>query len=247
MVGARRLGLPLHRDRRHGDQPGAVLLPAARCAARGACQPRAPHHRPRLGRAGDLHAATWIASSSCRRATCPARTTTGRSVATLLDLPADYDYALILTVFSDNFLQPVLQQATDLYEMTAALEPAPHPLQARAAPPPDAHRRGGVGHSRVRLGSERAAPAVDAEQVPRRPPRRPGLRACGRSASASSRQLQGVDTVAQIPFTLGREIRDDAANLLRPPASYVYQGACGGTVTGPAARFEQQTWIGHYE
>ena len=61
------------------------------------------------------------------------------------------------------------------------------------------------------------------------------------------RQLQGVDTVAQIPFTLGRDIRDEAAKLLRPPASYVYQGACGGAVTGPAAGFEQQTWIGHYE
>ena len=39
-------------------------------------------------------------------------------VATLLDLPADYDYALILPVFSDNYLQPILQQATDLYELT---------------------------------------------------------------------------------------------------------------------------------
>jgi Tol biopolymer transport system component len=40
------------------------------------------------------------------------------TVATLLGLPADYDYELILFVFSDGFLQPRLQQATDLYELT---------------------------------------------------------------------------------------------------------------------------------
>ena len=34
VVGARRLGLPLHRDRRHGDQSGAVLLPAAQSGPR---------------------------------------------------------------------------------------------------------------------------------------------------------------------------------------------------------------------
>jgi hypothetical protein len=37
--------------------------------------------------------------------------------AQLLDLPASYDYELILFVFADSFLQPNLEQATDLYEM----------------------------------------------------------------------------------------------------------------------------------
>jgi len=40
------------------------------------------------------------------------------TLATLLGLPAEYDYELILFVFSDGFLQPRLQQATDLYELT---------------------------------------------------------------------------------------------------------------------------------
>jgi WD40-like Beta Propeller Repeat len=38
-------------------------------------------------------------------------------VTALLQLPADYDYALVLSVFSQSFLQPVFQQATDLWEM----------------------------------------------------------------------------------------------------------------------------------
>jgi hypothetical protein len=39
-------------------------------------------------------------------------------VSRLLDLPARYDYALVLSVFAQGFLQPNLQQATDLWEMT---------------------------------------------------------------------------------------------------------------------------------
>jgi Tol biopolymer transport system component len=37
-------------------------------------------------------------------------------VAQLLGLPADYDYALVLPVFYFGFLQPVFQQANDLYD-----------------------------------------------------------------------------------------------------------------------------------
>ncbi len=40
VVGAGRLGLPLHRDRGHGDQPGALLLPAPRPRHAGAAGPR---------------------------------------------------------------------------------------------------------------------------------------------------------------------------------------------------------------
>src|SRR5262249_11635966 len=38
--------------------------------------------------------------------------------ASFLGIPAEFDYALILPVFSDNYLQPILAQSTDLYEMT---------------------------------------------------------------------------------------------------------------------------------
>lgn len=38
-------------------------------------------------------------------------------LATLIDLPATYDYALVLPVFSRSFLEPVFSQADDLYEL----------------------------------------------------------------------------------------------------------------------------------
>ena len=42
------------------------------------------------------------------------------ALATTLGLPADYDYALILPVFEVGFLQPIFEQANDLYELTLA-------------------------------------------------------------------------------------------------------------------------------
>lgn len=38
-------------------------------------------------------------------------------LATLIDLPATYDYTLILPVFSQSFLEPLFAQANDLYEL----------------------------------------------------------------------------------------------------------------------------------
>jgi Tol biopolymer transport system component len=45
-------------------------------------------------------------------------------VATLLGLPADYDYALVLPVFYFGFLQPVFQQANDLYDFRVVRDAA---------------------------------------------------------------------------------------------------------------------------
>jgi hypothetical protein len=47
----------------------------------------------------------------------PGAFTDWTTLATALGLPADYDYALILPVFQLAFLQPVFEQATDLYEI----------------------------------------------------------------------------------------------------------------------------------
>ncbi len=84
-------------------------------------------------------------------------------LATLLDLPARYDYALVLQVFSDGFLQPVFQQADDLYRIDLDWNSD----RTRF------HRRGPVrrlthsgarrlDHPRVRLGPRRPAAALDA-------------------------------------------------------------------------------------
>ena len=79
-------------------------------------------------------------------------------VARFLELPARYDYLLVLSVFSESFLQPVLGQATDLYVAGAPLVRRPRPGAGRRP------RRGGshapaarrLDRARVRLGSRRA-------------------------------------------------------------------------------------------
>ena len=86
-------------------------------------------------------------------------------LAKLLGLPADFDHVLILLVFSDSFLQPVLQQPTDLWELKLRWNAAAHALQARDAAAAHVHGRGGLDHSGVHLGSHRQAAALDAEQV----------------------------------------------------------------------------------
>jgi len=60
-------------------------------------------------------------------------------------------------------------------------------------------------------------------------------------------RLTGVDTIAQVPFDLGGTIRNQAADLLRSPASYAYRGACGGTTPSQQPRLVQETHIGRYE
>ena len=53
--------------------------------------------------------------------------------------------------------------------------------------------------------------------------------------------------IGKVPFNLGTQIRDEAANLLRNPRAYAYQGACGGTAPAQLPALVQETWIGHYE
>jgi len=166
-------------------------------------------------------------------------------VATLLDLPADYDYALVLTVFSDNFLQPVLQQATDFYEMTLRWNRSrtrfkPGPIRRLTTSGEQgwvipefawdpAGRR--LLWTQNRVGGGRR---VDQGCVMRE------LR------SAFIQQLSGVDSVAKIPFDLGRTIRNQAAELLRAPGDFAYRGACGDAPTPGELTVERETWIGRF-
>ena len=167
-------------------------------------------------------------------------------VATLLDLPADYDYALVLTVFSDNFLQPVLQQATDFYEMTLRWNRSrtrfkPGPIRRLTTSGEQgwvipefawdpAGRR--LLWTQNRVGGGRR---VDQGCVMRE------LR------SAFIQQLSGVDSVAKIPLDLGRTIRNQAAELLRAPGDFAYRGACGTAPTPGELTVERETWIGRFE
>lgn len=166
--------------------------------------------------------------------------------ATLLDLPADYDHVLILLVFSDSFLQPVFQQATDLYEMRLRWN------RGRTRFKPGPIRRlttsGNEGwvipefawdpSGRRLLWTQNKFPdgaRVDQACIVRH------LR------DEFVARLSGVHTVVQIPLGVQNDVRDQAAQLLRSPGAYPFQGrGCGGDLRRPTT-FSQATLIGHYE
>ena len=79
-----------------------------------------------------------------------------------LGAPSDYDYLLILPIFEAGFLQPVGQEATDLY-MTSLADPG-----GGDAAYDRWERR--LDHPRVRLGSVQPVSRVDGEPIPRRLP-----------------------------------------------------------------------------
>lgn len=165
-------------------------------------------------------------------------------VARILDLPAVFDYVLILNVFSDSFLQPVLGQATDLWSQRVRWSGG----RARVRPlgrPQRLTRTGERGwivpefawdpSGRRLLWTENRYPPdvrVDQGCMLRR------LRA------GFIERLTGVDTVGEIPGSIDDEIRDSVAELLRDPAAYARrEPGCGGTSTGEPGRFEQRTRV----
>jgi hypothetical protein len=166
-------------------------------------------------------------------------------VATLLELPADYDHVLILFVFGRSFLQPVFQQATDLWEMKLRWN------AARTRFKPGALRR------LTRTGEEGwVIPEFAWDPSGRRllwtqnkfPPTRRVDQACvvRRLRETFVARLAAVESVAQIPVDIDVEMRDQAAALLRDPATFPHQGlGCGGDEPDTTERgFDQETRIG---
>ncbi len=166
-------------------------------------------------------------------------------VSTLLDLPADFDYVLILLVFSDSYLQPVFQQATDLYEM---------------------HLRWNGAHTRFKPGPVRRLTQSGDEGwvIPEFAWDPSGTRLLwtqnkfpdGVRVDQSCivrhlrdefvARLSGVRTIFDIPLGIHHEMRDVAGQLLQNPAAFPYQGrGCGGDVPPPHA-FMQETRIGRF-
>ena len=167
-------------------------------------------------------------------------------VAALLDLPADYDYALILPVFNDNYLQPILQQATDLYELTLRWN------QARTRFKPGAVRRltsyGDAGWVIPEFAWDPSGRRLLWTQNRFAPGRRVDQACVMREIrSAFVARLSPVTSIGQIPFDIGDQVRDEAANLLRKPSLYDYQGPCGGTAPAAQPALTPQTLIGHFE
>ena len=167
-------------------------------------------------------------------------------VATLLELPAEYDYALILPVFLDTYLQPILQQATDLWELTL------HWNRARTR-----FKRGGLRRL-TRSGEDGWIIPEFAWQ--------PGGRRLlwTQNRFAKSRrvdqgcivrqlradivaQLSGVTSIIQVPLMLPNQIRDRAAELIRDPRKYAFGAGCGGDQPTAPQALEQATRIAHFE
>jgi len=167
-------------------------------------------------------------------------------VATFLGIPAAYDYVLILFVFSDSYLQPILQQATDLYEMTLRWNHR-HTLFK-----PGAIRR------LTRSGEDGwVIPEFAWDPSGRRllwsqSKFNDGLRVdqgCAMRAIRADfiRQLSAVHTIDQVPVTIASQIRAQAVALLGNPQAFVLaQGGCGGASPGQLPSHLQETHIGHY-
>jgi hypothetical protein len=169
------------------------------------------------------------------------------TVATLLDLPAEYDYALILLVFNETFLQPVFQQATDLYEMTLRWN------RSRTRFKPGAIRRlthsGDDGWVIPEFAWDPAGRRLLWTQNHVSNGRRVDEACIVRQIRAGLiDRLSQVQTIGQVPFDIVPKIRDQAANLLRDPTTYPFQGSgCGGSDPTQQPAIDQETEIGRFE
>lgn len=167
-------------------------------------------------------------------------------VATFLDIPASYDYELILLVFTDSYLQPILQQATDLYEITLRWNRS-HTLFK-----PGAVRRltrsGEDGWVIPEFAWDPNGQRLLWTQNKFSDGRRVDQGCVMRKIRADIiNQLNGVQTIGQIPFTIVGQIHDQAVSLLQDPKSFPFQGlGCGGDAPNQQPGYAQETRIGHY-
>ena len=216
-----------------------------RSPARGPCQPVRLTHDPAWDEQAiftpDMSRILFMSSRDL-----PGAHNDWATVATFLDLPADYDHVLILLVFADSYLQPVLQQATDLWEIQLRWNAAHARFKpGRLRRQTESGNDGWVipefawdpGGHRLLWTQNRFPDGVRVDQ------------ACimRRLRSQFVDRLSAVHTIAQIPFDIPHQVRDEATKLLQDPASYPYQGlGCGGNAPSGARRFEQMTMIGRF-
>ena len=214
--------------------------------ARGVCQPVRLTHDPAWDEQAiftrDMDRVVFMSSRDL-----PGAHNDWAKVAQLLDLPADFDHVLVLLVFSDSFLQPALNQATDLHEMQLRWNRG----RNRFKPGP-VRRLTETGNDgwiipefawdptgKRLLWTQNQFPAnvrVDQACLVRR------LR------DAFVTRLAGVHEVLQVPLGIQTEMRTEAAKLLGPPWVYPYQGqGCGGDVPPTSGTFAQETKIAHFE
>jgi hypothetical protein len=168
-------------------------------------------------------------------------------LAKLLGLPSDFDHVLILLVFTDSFLQPVLQQPTDLWELKLRWN------KSRTRFKPGELRRltttGEEGWVIPEFAWEPGGKRLLWTQN-----KYPDDVRVSQSCLAQQvrddfiRELSAVQNVGQIPFDVHRRIRAEAVRFLGNPGEYPFAGRnCGGDVPAEPGQFAQETRIGRYE
>ena len=166
--------------------------------------------------------------------------------AALLEIPADYDYELILPVFLTSFLQPIFQQATDLYEITLEWD------ASRTRFGPGAIRRlthsGEDGWVVPEFAWDPSGRRLLWTQNKFSDGRRVDQACVMRQIRADIlNRLSGVQTIGQVPFNIGTQIRSQAAALLQDPTAYHVQGGgCGGQEPNEQPSKVGETVIGHF-
>ncbi len=144
-------------------------------------------------------------------------------LATLLRLPATYDYAVILPVFNEAFLRPTFQQANDLYELALRWNHG----HTRFRPTGPARRltrsgRGGwiipefawdPGGRRLLWTESRLRDRVDEPAVLRRI--RQGI----------VRRLAGIRGIADLPLDIADEVRQQVGKVLVDPSAFARAGS----------------------
>ena len=167
-------------------------------------------------------------------------------VARFLELPAHYDYLLVLSVFSDSFLQPVLGQATDLWSSELRWSGGPRP-RAPARPRRSGSRRTG---ERGWIVPEFAWDPAGRRLLWTREPL-PAGRARGPELCDAADPRRGHRQAHRRRHhrrdPVGPRQRDPrpVAELLRDPSGYARrEPGCGGSRPATPGVFDQRTRIG---
>ena len=166
--------------------------------------------------------------------------------AGLLDLPASFDYQLILFVFSDSFLQPILQQATDLYELTLEWN------EARTRFRPGRLRRltrsGIDGWVIPEFAWDPRGERLLWSEAKYSDGRRVDQGCVARRLRADFiARLRGVSTLDKIPAGIVGEMRAAGTALSGDPKDFDATGlGCGGDEPEQEPRWAQRTRIGRY-
>lgn len=166
--------------------------------------------------------------------------------AQLLGLPAEYDYTIVLSVFSNNFLQPTFSQPTDLYEMT--LQWNRDRTRFKPGPIRRLTHTGEDGWIIPEFAWDPTGKRLLWTQNKFTDARRVDQACVARKLREQYiAKVSGITKIAQLQLNLDAELREQAANFLKDPRAYALTvGGCGGEQPAEPAGFTSQTLIGRF-